>query len=329
VSLAPVAALAPLAGGPAGRVNPWRYHAHPEVWAIFTAAAALYVLALARLGPRQVPEGTPVATRRQVACFLGGVALLWAVADWPVHDIGERYLYSVHMFQHIVITLVAPPLLLVGMPGWLTRWMLRPRRLGDAVRTLARPFCAGIVFNVVFALSHWPAVVNFTLEHDASHFFAHLVLFASGLLMWFPVVNRLPEFPTMSAPLRMLYLFLQTVLPTVPASFLTFAQGPVYSFYARVPHALGFDVVEDQQLAAALMKVGEAAFIWSVIVVIFFRWTAESERTERAERAAARAAAHAAASHEGTPAADDEVLTWADVERALQQAGSAPPEPAR
>ena len=160
------------------------------------------------------------------------------------------------MFQHIVITLVAPPLLLVGMPGWLTRWMLRPRRLGDAVRTLARPFCAGILFNVVFALSHWPAVVNFTLEHDASHFFAHLLLFASGLLMWFPVVNRLPEFPTMSAPLRMLYLFLQTVLPTVPASFLTFAQGPVYSFYARVPHALGFDVVEDQQLAAALMKVG-------------------------------------------------------------------------
>ena len=326
MSLLAAAAPGPPVGGTLAGVDPWRYHAHPEVWAIFTVATAVYLLALARSGPRLVAPGEPVATRRQVACFLGGVALLWAVADWPVHDISERYLYSVHMVQHIVITLVAPPLLLLGTPAWMTRWLLRPRSVAGTVRVIARPLCAGVVFNVVFALSHWPAVVNVTVEHEALHFFAHLVLFASGLLMWFPVVNRLPEFPTMSAPLRMLYLFLQTVLPTVPASFLTFAQTPVYSFYARVPHTLGLSVIEDQQLAAALMKVGEAAFIWSVIVVIFFRWAAESERIERAQRAERWAAAGMA---QAAPEAGDDVLTWADVEQALERAGAPPPEPAR
>ena len=311
-------------------VDPWRYHTHPEVWAIFTSAAALYVLALARLGPRLAPPGEPIATRRQAASFLGGVALLWAVADWPVHDLAERYLYSVHMVQHLVITLVAPPLLLLGLPSWLTRWILGSGRRAGVMREIARPLCAGIVFNLLFVLSHWPAVVNATLEHEPLHFFSHLGLFASGLLMWFPVVNRLPEFPSMSAPVRMLYLFLQTVLPTVPASFLTFAQGPIYSFYAHVPHRLGLSVIEDQQLAAAIMKVGEAAFIWSVILVIFFRWCAESERTDREARAQERTQrARLEVAGEGAPGPDEEVLTWADVQRALEQAGAPPPEPAR
>jgi putative membrane protein len=328
VSASPALALAQL-GGPTGGIDPWRYHAHPEVWAIFTAAAALYVLALVRLGPGRAPEGEPIATRRQVACFLGGVVLLWAVADWPVHDLAERYLYSVHMAQHLVITLVAPPLLLLGMPAWLTRRVLGPRPVAGAVRAVARPLFAGITFNLVFVLSHWPAVVNGTLEHEPLHFLAHLVLFASGLLMWFPVVNRLPEFPSMSPPLRMLYLFLQTVVPTIPASFLTFAQGTVYSFYARVPHTLGLSAIEDQQLAGALMKVGEAALIWSVILVVFFRWCADSERAERAERAGRLAAAAEVVPAGDGGGDDDEVLTWADVQRALEQAGAPPPEPAR
>src|ERR1700694_5508820 len=193
----------------AASFDPWRWHAHREVWVIFLTSLLLYWFAVTRIGPGVVPAGQPVVTRRQVALFCSGVALLWVVSDWPVHDISERYLFSVHMAQHMVMTLVAPPLLLLGVPGWLTRWSLRPPRLAGAVRLLARPLVAAVVFNATVAVTHWPALVNAVLEHDPVHFFVHLWSFSAAMLMWFPVVNRLPEFPTLSAPGRMVYLFFQ------------------------------------------------------------------------------------------------------------------------
>jgi putative membrane protein len=303
----------------AASVDPWHWHAHPEVWVIFATSLLLYWFAVTRIGPRVVPAGQPVVTRRQVALFCSGVALLWVASDWPVHDISEKYLFSVHMAQHMVMTLVAPPLLLLGVPGWLTRWILRPARLAGAVRVLARPLVAAVVFNATVAITHWPALVNAVLEHDPLHFFVHLWSFSAAMLMWFPVVNRLPEFPTLSAPGRMVYLFFQSVIPNVPAAFLAFADGVVYKFYATVPRPFGGSAVQDQQTAGAIMKVGGTFLIWGIIVVLFFRWYGEWERTENAAREVRRRAHMAEISGEVS-----DTLTWADVEREL---ASSPPPP--
>ena len=99
------------------------------------------------------------------------------------------------MVEHLLISLVAPPMLLLGIPGWLTRWLLRPRWLSGTVRVLTRPLVAGVLFNAVVAVSHAPFYVNFTLYHHFWHFWAHLLLFVVSMLMWFPVVNQLPEYP--------------------------------------------------------------------------------------------------------------------------------------
>jgi putative membrane protein len=259
-----------------------------------------------------------------VASFCSGVAFLWIVSDWPVHEIGEQYLYSVHMVQHMVMTLVAPPLLLLGVPGWLTRWILRPKALASAVRVLARPVIAAVIFNVTVAVNHYPGLVNAVLEHHALHFSAHLWAFSAAMLMWFPVVNRLPEFPTLSAPGRMVYLFLQSIIPNVPVAFLAFADGVVYKFYATVPRPFGWSAIEDQQTAGAIMKVGGTFIIWGIIVVVFFRWYAEFEAKEKAERALRRVPV----AHPPDPSvlveADAGALTWADVEREL---AATPPAP--
>lgn len=286
-------------------MNPWAFHAHPDVWALVAVAAMLYWWSLRNLAPAGLRRAERVPTRK-VVTFGAGLALMWAVSDWPVHDLAEDYLYSVHMVQHTLLSLAVPGLLLLGLPRWLQQRLVQPPRVQAFLRRAARPLVAALVFNAVVAFSHWPAFVDATLRNELLHFVAHAVLFLAAGLMWIPVVNRLPQLPTLSYPMRMVYLFLQSVLPTVPASFLTFAEGPVYRFYASVPRPFAISVVEDQQLAGAIMKLGGGLILWGTIIVLFFRWYDSEQQADRQRRAG--------------------VLTWDDVERELRTS-PAPPEP--
>ena len=287
-------------------VSGWEWHAHADVWALIAFLGGAYWLALARLGPSQVRRNEPVASRRQVTLFCLGLGALWLHADWPIHDIGEHYLFSVHMLQHIGFTLVAAPLLLLGLPVWLVRWLVRGRAVHFVVSRMARPLAAGVVFNVVTVFTHWPVVVEASVRNHPVHFAVHALVFTSALLMWFPVLNRVPELPRMrSEAARMVYVFLQSVIPTIPASFLTFGEGLLYPFYGEAPRPFAMSAIEDQRLAGALMKVYAGLLLWSVIVVIFFRWYARDQR-EAAEG----------------------VLTWDEVERELARTEPARAEPA-
>src|SRR2546427_11034258 len=212
---------------------PW--HLHPEVLAVGLVREGAYLWALARLGPSAVPPDEPPASRRQVIWFSSGVLVILAASLWPVHDLSERYLLSAHMVQHTLISLVAPPMLLLGMPAWLLRRLVAPRPVRAMVAQLTRPFIAFVLFNTAIVVTHWPLVMNEMLLHHPWHFVGHLVLFTPATLMWWPAISPLPELPTLSYPGRMLYLFLQSILPTVPASFLTFGSQPLYSFYVSVP----------------------------------------------------------------------------------------------
>ena len=111
---------------------------HPDVWLLVVALAAGYALAVRRLGPRLAPPGAPVVSRFQIAAFSFGMACLWLGADWPVHDLGEGYFFSVHMVQHTAFSIIAAPLLLIGTPTWLARWLLTPRWLMRIARPKTR-----------------------------------------------------------------------------------------------------------------------------------------------------------------------------------------------
>jgi len=245
---------------------------HPEVILLVAALAWGYAWALARLGPDHAPAGERPATRGQVTAYGLGVLTIAVAALWPIHDLSERYLFSVHMFQHMLISLVAPPLLLFGMPAWLLRLLLRPRWVHAMVRRATRPFVALVLFNSVILLTHWPAWVNLTLHSEPFHLLSHTMLFVSASCMWWPVLSPLPEMPTLSYPARMLYLFLQSIVPTVPASFLTFGHTPLYHFYVGAPRIWGLSVLTDQTISGLMMKLLGGAILWTVLAVIFFRW---------------------------------------------------------
>lgn len=274
------------------------WHLHPDVWAVGIALAAGWSWAT-----RRWAKPTP----GQTFAWWTGFLLLFVFSQWPIHDLAESRLFSVHMAQHLVFSLIAVPLMLVGTPAPVLSKVLAPVRVG--LRRLARPLQATLLFNAVVVLTHIPGVVNVTVRNEPLHFVAHVVLVASAIVMWLVVLSPLAEIPRMRDPGRMLYLFGQSIVPTVPASFLTFATGALYAVYAEAPRIWGITATADQQLAGAVMKIGGGAVLWGTIVVMFFRWV--------------RAQDQKAAGSSG--ATDYETLTWADVERELART-PAPPE---
>jgi putative membrane protein len=325
------------------------WHLHLDVWLLVTVAALLYFGAVRRERARRgsgAQAGEPVVTRGQAGAFAGGLAVLLVASDWPIHDVAEGYLYSVHMVQHLLFTLVASVLLLLGTPAWMARRLLGLSGPGDAptrrlrvVRVLSKPLAGLAQFNLVLVLSHWPAVVEATVRYHPLHFVAHAVLLTSAVLMWMPVASPLREVPRASAPMQMLYLFLQTVVPTVPASFLTFGSHPLYHVYETFPRLWGISALDDQQTAGLIMKIAAGFYLWVVIAVIFFRWYAREERAEEGARRApappgrparpptafgprrpATAFGPRRPATEPLPAPDDEdVLLWEDVEEELRR----------
>jgi putative membrane protein len=250
---------------------------HPDVWLLIALFAVGYAVAINRLGPRLAPPGRPVVTRFQVASFTAGVIALWIASDWPIHDVAERYLFSVHMVQHVAYSIIAAPLLLIGTPAWLARWLLSPRWLLAGVRYASRLIPATILFNLVVIVTHTPVVVNAALEHALLHFGVHTLIFLSSIIVWMPLLSPLPEVPRLPPLGRMLFLFLQSIVPTIPASFLTFGAHPLYRFYEKVPRLWGISAISDMQVAGVIMKIGVGFTLWVIIAILFFRWYAAEE----------------------------------------------------
>ncbi|MCU1455461.1 MAG: hypothetical protein JWN46_3607 [Acidimicrobiales bacterium] len=266
--------------------NAWAWRPHPEVWVLMVAIIGLYLWAERTIGPKVVPLGTPPVTRAQKRYFVAGVALMWLAADWPMHDIGENYLYVVHMVQHLLLTLVVPPLLLLGTPEWLARLVLTEGRAAPWIKRMVRPVAAAAVYNVVLLLSHWPTLVNTSVRVGWLHFIVHAVLFVTALAVWTPICGPIPEW-RLSVPAQMVYLFLMSVVPTLPGAWLTFSTHAVYKAYDIPQRLWGISVRSDQQAAGLLMKLGGGAYLWTIIAVLFFRWAARDEAASKEARSVA------------------------------------------
>jgi len=282
----------------------WRYQPHPEVWILVGCAIGLGLYATRVIGPKAVAPGQEIVSRSNKRAFVAAVVLLWLASDWPMHDISEEYLYFVHMFQHLLITFVIPPLFLMSMPEWLGRLIVSgDGSAGVWIKRLSRPVFAGFVFNFFVAITHLTQVVNTSVANGPFHYAIHLAVFIAAVLMWIPVVGPLPEL-RISLPGQMLYLFLMSILPTIPAAFLTFAETPLYEAYNHDVRLWGISAAADQQAAGVVMKLGGGMYLWSLIGVLFFRWSLREQRQ-----------------------ASPTELTYERVTEAFDRAGPAPAEP--
>jgi len=247
---------------------PLDFHLHPDVIAVMTLVALAYWLALTRLGPRLAGDGEPPYRRRHVWLLAAGVATLFVFSEWPVHDLAEGYLYSVHMLQHSAYTLLAPPLFILGTPAWLWRWLLRP--VMGAFRALTRPLPAVSIFSVVTVVTHLPPVVTASVRSGPVHFSLHVVLVVTAVIMWWPLLSPLPEAPRLAAPVhRMLYIFGQSFVPSMVGSALIWTTAVPYRIYEEFPPVWGIDDLADQQWAGVIMEIIEGLVLIGLLVVVF------------------------------------------------------------
>jgi putative membrane protein len=291
--------------------DPWRFQPNPEVYVLVAFLIGAYVYMVRTIGPRAVAAGAPPIRTRQVVAFVAAMVVLFVASTWPIHQIGEDYLYSVHMIQHMLLSYVLPPLVLLATPEWLLRALLGPGNGYRAVRFLSRPVVAGVLYNGVVFIMHIPVVVNTATRIGPLHFSLHLLVVLVATLMWTPVVGPLPEL-RMSPGGKMVYLFLISVFVAIPSGWLSFADGAVYSHYGRQPvRVWGMTPQDDQQLAAIIMQVGGGYYLWSIIIFTFFRRFSVTGAKENSYRREDRLPTAEITGNDDTP------LTFTDVEGAF------------
>jgi putative membrane protein len=248
----------------------WAFRAHPAVWLLMIGLISAYVYSIRVIGPSVVEPGEAVVTRRQILYFAAGITLLWLASDWPMHDLADSYLYSAHMLQHMVVSYFAPPLLLLAVPRWFGRLIAGSGRPYAVLRRLAHPVVAAVVFNAWVVVTHIPGMVNVATTSVGIHYLLHAVLLTTSIMMWIPICGPFPELRLASGA-AMIYLFIDSIIPTVPAGWLTFAEGIVYKTYDHGVRVWGISASDDQQIAGAVMKIGGSAFLWVIVTVLFFR----------------------------------------------------------
>lgn len=253
---------------------PWRqWDLHPSV-----------VIGLVLLGGLYVSWGGLQARRRQVASFAGALLVLGLALNGPLHNLSDSYLFSAHMAQHLVLTLVFPPLLLYGTPAWVVRPLLAPRWVTHLARWATRPLAAGAIFSVPITLWHFPQFYEAALEHHPLHIAQHLVFLATAVIMWWPLLSPVPELPRASYLAQLLYLFVLGLPMSLVGALITLSDSPLYPFYVAAPRVSGLTPVADQQLGGLFMWVVGTLYLWIAAGIVWFRWVLHEEQGE-AERA--------------------------------------------
>ena len=260
----------------------WDWTPRPYLgsWLFTLVTLSAYALAWVRLAPPAPSAEARRRRRRQVVSFVLGVLVFHASVDWPIGTLGAGYLASVGMLRFILITLLAAPLILRGTPVWLARRLLPEGRVRDTARLLARGLPALLIFNVVLVVTKSPAFTDPLLATQVGAMAMDLAWLAAGLVLWMPVLSPLPEIPRLAPPVAMAYLFAQSIIPTIPASFLTFAEFPLYETYELAPRVGDIDPTMDQRNAGLIMKIGGGIFLWARIAALWFRWAASQERPD-------------------------------------------------
>jgi putative membrane protein len=250
----------------------WRWVPYPGVWAFLLAAATLYVVLVrsVRAEGGRVPRG-------KVLSFAAGLGALWVALDWPVGPLGAGYLASVHMGQFLLIGMLAPPLLLHGIPDAAYRRLERRPAVVRSLRTLTHPLVALATLTIVMGVTHWPIVVDTLMPTQIGSFLLDMAWLGGGIVFSWPVVAPVPERPWMSYPVKMGHLLAASILNTGVFAYLTFSTLPVYAIYELAPPISVLTAREDQRVAGLLMKIGGAPILWTWISILFFRWYRESE----------------------------------------------------
>lgn len=229
-----------------------------------------YVLAVGPLRQRLAPGAA--FPKAKAAWFMSALVFIYLVEGSPLHDLAERYMLSAHMTQHLLLSYLAAPMLILGTPSWILRPLLLNRFMAPVTRTLTSPVVAFAVFSILFSAWHIPIVYDGALRNTSLHHFEHGIFLVASLLLWWPLMHPLPELPRTPALVKLVYLFTLPIAQIPVFGAVTFADRILYDTYANAGWHMGLTARDDQALGGAIMKVAGLFAYGIPFAVIFFRW---------------------------------------------------------
>jgi putative membrane protein len=254
---------------PIANLSLWRWSIHLSTVIGILALAMLYFWAARKF--RKEP------TLSQKMFFLSGLLVMFVSLNGPLHDLSDDYLFSAHMVQHLLLTLAMPPLLLSGVPGWMLRPVLRERFVEPVAGFFTRPAIAFVSFNLVIAAWHLPPLYNAAMANHNIHILEHLMFMVAAVLMWWPLLSQLPEFPRLAYPGQMLYSFLMSIPMSIVAVYIAMSDHILYPAYAAAPRVFDISPLDDQLLGALIMWIPGGLIFYIIMSVVFFKWNARGE----------------------------------------------------
>jgi cytochrome c oxidase assembly factor CtaG len=218
----------------------------------------------------------------QALAFTGSMLLLATATISPIATLGDEYLFSGHMVQHILLGDLAPLLLLLS----LSRVIMRPatRRLVGVERRLGRlahPITFIVAWLALVYVWHIPALYNLALENPLAHGLEHATFFTAGTLLWWPLIQPVPMRHRLEGTMGLAYIFGAKMSLGVLGLFLTWSTTVFYDYYLGVPRIWGMSAIEDQNVGGAIMMVEQALVLLAVFFLLFVRMLTQSEEAEQ------------------------------------------------
>ena len=223
--------------------------------------------------------------RGRVFSWIAGTLLLLFTLVGPLDGLGDDYLFSAHMLEHIVFIVAVPPLLIMGLPRETAAAMLKWRPASVVERFLRRPWVAWLIAVGTLYLWHLPALYNVALADERVHIAQHLSFLVTASIFWWPVMAPLPDH-RLRGHAAILYLFLAAAANSVLGAVLTFSGPGLYPLYTRptdgsaalalIRQRWGLDPAADQQLGGLFMWVVGGLFFLVAILGMYARWYRES-----------------------------------------------------
>ena len=214
--------------------------------------------------------------------FFTALLITFVALQSPIDRGGDLYLFSLHMVQHMLLMMVAPPLLLLGIAGARPATRERHTTLRTVWWMITRPWPAVAIFNAVLLFWHIPSLYDATLTTVPVHIVEHLSFIGAGLVVWWAVVDPIRDERTVpvSSLTKIAALTIAGIPPTVLGIVFALASAPLYSFYAQAPRLWGVSALTDQQYGGVIMLgVGNIVYFIAIIVV-FMRLLSDPGRDE-------------------------------------------------
>lgn len=259
---------------------PLHWHTEPLLLTSIIGVTWLYAVCCGPLR-RSIAPDAPFS-RISAIQYFAGIAIVYVAVGSPIDQLGEEYLFFVHMIQHILLIYCAPPLILRGIPPWLVDKVLDVRWVRFPVRWLVHPVAAILLFNLTYTVWHIPALYEAALQDKRIHIFEHWTMFSTAVLLWWPLVSRSRILPPLSIPARLVYVFFLMVAQTPVFAFLTLSGEVLYPTYEFAPRIIpGFPALHDQVAGGIIMKVS-TMFTGMLLVAIYWMkwWKNDSENAD-------------------------------------------------